>query len=279
VRIGNVELHALSDGVFRLDGGAMFGTVPKVLWERRAPADERNRITLGLRPLCVRTAHEAVVIDSGVGPKMSDRDIDLYAIDRRPSLDVSLASVGLSASDITSVIATHLHWDHAGGFTVREGADIVPAFPRARYIIRKGEWDDATHPHARNRASYLADNFVPLERAGVVEFVDADVEVRPGIHLRRTGGHTAHHQIVTIDTGERTVVFAGDLWPTTAHIDDAWIMGYDLYPMETLAFKTAFVREAIEREYVIFFEHDPAIRAGVIRTDGRRKWVEPLEAA
>jgi len=278
MRFGDMELVPLSDGQFRLDGGAMFGVVPKPLWERRAPADERNRITLGLRPLLVKTGGQHVLIDAGVGDKMSDRDADIYALDRTRHLDHALAAAGLTAADVDVVIATHLHFDHVGGFTSLVDGVLMPRFPRATYVIRQGEWDDATHPHERNRASYLQENFLPLAEAGRVRFVDEDGEVLPGISVHRTGGHTRHHQLVRLESGGRTAVFVADLMPTTAHVDEPWIMGYDLYPVDTLMYKKSFVREAIEREYVIFFEHDPQTAAGVIRQDGRRKVVEPVEA-
>jgi glyoxylase-like metal-dependent hydrolase (beta-lactamase superfamily II) len=265
MRLGDVELISLSDGRFRLDGGAMFGVVPKPLWQRRAPADDRNRITLGLRPLLVRTASRNVLIDAGIGDKMSAKETDIYGIDRTMHLDLSLAAAGLTARDIDVVIATHLHFDHAGGFTALADGVLRPRFPRAEYVIRRQEWDDATHPHERNRASYLAENFVPLLDAGVVRFVEADGEVLPGISVWRTGGHTMHHQLVRIDGGGRTAIFTADLMPTAAHVDAPWIMGYDLYPMDTLMFKKRLLQEAIAGEYVIFFEHDPAIAAGIIR--------------
>jgi len=276
--LGDFTLTTLSDGTFRLDGGAMFGVVPKPLWARRAPADARNRIALGLRPLLVRTRDRLVLIDAGIGEKMPPKDVEIYAIDRTRSLDHALAGAGVAAADIDVVVASHLHFDHMGGGTRRDGAAIVPRFPRARYLIRRGEWDDATHPHERNRASYLPENLTPLADAGVIDFIDADAEVCPGIRVRRTGGHTRHHQIVEIASGGRTAVFTADLIPTTAHLDPAWVMGYDLYPMDTLGFKRAFVEEAIEREYVIFFEHDPAIAAGVIRRRDGRRVFEPVEA-
>jgi len=273
---GSFDLISLSDGTFRLDGGAMFGVVPKPLWEKRAPADERNRISLGLRPLLVRTGDHTVLIDAGIGDKMSEKETEIYAIDRREHLDHSLADAGLTAADIDVVIATHLHFDHVGGFTIRENGRLVPKFPNATYMIRRAEWDDATHPHERNRASYFADNFVPLEEAGVVRFREADGEILPGISAWRTGGHTMHHEIIRIESGGRVAIFAADLMPTTAHVDEPWIMGYDLYPMDTLMYKKRFLREAIEREYVIFFEHDPTVTAGIIRERGGRKTVEPV---
>ncbi|MGH9370558.1 MAG: MBL fold metallo-hydrolase [Vicinamibacterales bacterium] len=276
MRVGDFELISLFDGYFRLDGGAMFGVVPKPLWERRAPADERNRILLATRPLLVR-GEKTMIVDAGIGGKMDEKNALIYGIERARNLTHSLADAGLTASDIEIVLASHLHFDHAGGFTVRErdGA-ITPAFHRARYVVRSGEWHDATHPHERNRASYLPDNFVPLAQAGAVDFLQEDGPVMPGVRVVRTGGHTMHHQIVLIESAGQTAVFAADLIPTTAHIDDPWIMGYDLYPMDTLAFKRRFIREAIERGYLIFFEHDPAIAAGFIREKDGRKPVEAI---
>ena len=173
------------------------------------------------------------------------------------------------------MLASHLHFDHAGGFTARDASGaLVPAFPRARYIVRTAEWDDAAHPHERNRASYLKEDFVPLADAGVLDLVAGDDVIMPGVRVVRTGGHAKHHQVVVIESQGQTAVFAADLIPTVAHVDEAWIMGYDLYPMETLAFKRTFLREAIDREYLIFFEHDPDVAAGYIREVNGRKHVE-----
>ena len=275
--LGDLELTPLLDGFLRLDGGAMFGVVPKPLWEKRAPADERNRIRLGMRPLLVRGTSKTLLIDAGVGSKMDPKSVEIYGIDRLRNIEHGLAEAGVRPDDVELVLASHLHFDHAGGFTERTAAgSLVPRFPNARYIVRAAEWEDATHPHERNRASYLADDFVPLREAGVLDLVPDDGPIVPGVRVVRTGGHTMHHQMVVIESGGRTAVFAADLIPTTAHVDAAWIMGYDLYPMDTLAFKRAFVREAIEREYVVFFEHDPAVAAGYIREKDRRKYVEPL---
>jgi glyoxylase-like metal-dependent hydrolase (beta-lactamase superfamily II) len=276
MRFGDLELVPLLDGFFRLDGGAMFGVVPKPLWERRAAADARNRITLGLRPLLVRSEKKTMIIDAGIGDKMDAKSAEIYAIDRSFDLDASLGAAGVSADDIDIVLASHLHFDHAGGFTSRDASGtLVPRFRNARYVARTAEWEDATHPHERNRASYLPENFVPLKEAGVLDLVDGDETIMPGVRVVRTGGHTMHHQIVMIESGGKTAVFAADLMPTTAHVDEPWIMGYDLYPMDTLAFKRHFVREAIDREYLVFFEHDPAVAAGYIREEKGRKRVEP----
>jgi glyoxylase-like metal-dependent hydrolase (beta-lactamase superfamily II) len=275
--LGSLELITLCDAYFHLDGGAMFGVVAKPLWERRAPADARNRITLAMRPLVVRGQGRTVLIDAGIGEKMDPKYADIYGIQRERSLDDSLAAAGIDLSDVDVALASHLHFDHVGGFTVHDAdGRLRPRFPRAEYVIRRGEWDDAIHPHERNRASYLAENFVPLQDAGVVRFMDGDGDVVPGVRAVRTGGHTQHHTIIYIESGGQTAVFAADLIPTTAHVDPPWIMAYDLYPMETLEFKRAFVREAIEGEYLVFFEHDPAIAAGIIREKAGRPIVEPV---
>lgn len=276
MKLGRFDLTSLSDGGFRLDGGAMFGVIPKPLWERRIPADDRNRITLGLRPLLVRTDRETMLIDAGVGDQMGPKDAEIYALDRARHLDHALAAAGLTARDIDLVIATHLHFDHVGGFTTRVDGVLRPRFPRARYVVNRHEWHDATHTHERNRASYLPDTFVPLLDAGVVDLVEDDVEIRPGLRLECTGGHTGHHQMVRLESEGCTALYVADLMPTTAHVDEPWIMGYDLYPVDTLVAKKRVLAEAIAGGYVIFFEHDPATAAGVIRLDGRRKRVEPI---
>jgi methylmalonyl-CoA epimerase len=275
ITLGDLRLTSVNDGTFRLDGGAMFGVVPKPLWERKAPPDDRNRILLGMRPLVVEAEWGRMIVDCGAGDKMDAKSADIYALDRRRHLDHSLADGGLSAESFDFALATHLHFDHFGGATKREtDGSLKPRFPKATYFIRHAEWEDATHPHERNRASYLPDDFLPLDRAGVVGFYDADQQIQPGVRVVRTGGHTGQHQIVFLESGGKTAVFTADLIPTTAHIQDPWIMGYDLFPMETLAFKKRFIREAIEREYLIFFEHDPLLAAGYIRESEGKRYVE-----
>ena len=274
--LGDLELISVSDGFIRLDGGAMFGIVPKVLWEKQAPADLSNRITLAMRPLIVRGAR-TMLIDAGVGGKDSAKFQEIYGIDRARSLEVTMAEAGVAPEDIDIVLATHLHFDHAGGFTYRDaGGRLRPTFPRAQYIVRRGEWEDATHTHARNRASYLADNFVPLAEAGVLQLVDEDATIMPGVRVRRTGGHTMHHQMVVIESKGKTAAYVADLIPTTAHLPDPWIMGFDLYPVDTLTAKQRFVKEAIERDLLVFFEHDPTIAAGYIREQAGKRHIAPV---
>jgi methylmalonyl-CoA epimerase len=270
--IGDLEITSLYDGFFRLDGGSMFGVVPKALWSRKLPADDRNRVTLAMRPLLVRGVR-TMLIDAGIGDKESAKFCDIYGVERERALDRSLAEAGVSPSDIDLVLATHLHFDHAGGFTVRDAQGrLRPKFPRARYVVRRGEWEDATHPHARNQGSYLPDNFLPLAAGGVLELVDQDQTIMPGVRVERTGGHTAHHQLIWIESGGHRAVYPADLMPTTAHLHDAWGMGIDLYPVETMTAKQRFVREILSRDTLVLFDHDPAIAAGILtELDGTRR--------
>jgi methylmalonyl-CoA epimerase len=272
--VGSFELVCLSDGYIRLDGGAMFGVVPKPLWEKKAPADNRNRITIAMRPMVILGGARTMLIDAGLGDKENAKFHDIYGVERERNLDHTLAEAGLSPDDIDIVVATHLHFDHAGGFTARgPSGEVRPRFPRAQYVVRRGEWEDANHPNERSRASYLPDNFVPLAKAGVLQLVDDDQTIMPGVRVRRTGGHTMHHQMVMVESGGKTAGFVADLIPTTAHLPEAWVLGYDLYPVDTLDAKRAFLREAVEREMLIVFEHDPATAAGYIREEGGKRLV------
>jgi len=273
--LGDLELITLCDGFIGLDGGAMFGVVPRTLWEKRLPPDDSNRIPLSMRPLIVRNGKQTMIIDAGCGEKMDPKLAQIYKLERRYHLDHSLAEAGLTAEDIDLVIASHLHFDHVGGFTkVGKDGSLVPRFPRAKYVAHRAEWEDATHPHERNRASYLQENFVPLKDAGVLTLVEDATEIAPGVRYRKSGGHTPNHQVVMIESGGRTAVFTADMYPTSIHIPDPWVMGYDLYPMDTLAFKRAFAKEAVEREYLLFFEHDPSMAAGYLREKDGKRFVE-----
>ena len=277
ITLGGFTLTPVLDGYFRLDGGAMFGVVPRPLWEKVAPPDERNRIRLAMRAWLVQGHGHTVLIDAGAGGKLGAKAADIYGFDGVPSLVASLAAAGVTPEHVDTVIASHLHFDHAGGFTAADAhGRVVPQFPRARYLIARGEWDDARAPHERNRASYFDENYVPIADAGLLDFVEGDGEVRPGIRMRRTGGHTQHHQIIEIASQGRTAVFVADMLPTAAHLPLPYIMGYDLYPMETLAFKRWFLPEASEREYLILFEHDPDIAAGYLRRQDGRLRVAPV---
>ncbi|MBI4478287.1 MAG: methylmalonyl-CoA epimerase [Acidobacteria bacterium] len=272
--LGDLELISLSDGFFRLDGGAMFGVVPKVLWSRHIEPDDRNRIRLGLRPLVVRGAR-TMLIDAGVGDKLDAKLTDIYGLERASHLDHSLAAAGLTPESIDIVLATHLHFDHAGGLTMRgDDGRIRPRFPRAQYVIRRGEWEDAMTPNQRTRASYFPENYAPLAEARVLQLVDADTTIMPGVKVRRSGGHTPHHQVVVVESGGHTAVFAADLVPTVAHLPEPWVMGYDLLPLDTMRFKATLLAEAVKGGHVMFFEHDPEVAAGIVVEEGGKRWVE-----
>lgn len=275
--VGDLELISLSDGFFRLDGGSMFGVIPKTMWSQKTVPDERNRILLAMRPLLVRGAR-TLIVDAGMGDKENEKFQEIYGVDRTRHLDHSLAEAGLAPDDIDIVLASHLHFDHAGGFTVRDaGGRVRPRFPRAQYIVRRGEWEDATHPSVRTRASYLLDNYVPLSEAGVLQFVDDDVMIMPGVRVRRTGGHTEHHQMILIESGGKSAAFVADLIPTTAHVPEVWVMGYDLFPLDSMAAKQQFAREAIEKKILVFFGHDPVMAAGYLTEEkGKRGIITAL---
>jgi methylmalonyl-CoA epimerase len=273
---GDVQLTTLHDGPLKLDGGAMFGVVPRVLWERKTPPDDRHRIQMAMRPLLVEADWGRMIIDCGAGDKMDAKNRDIYGLDSEHGLDEALAAAALDRASIDFALATHLHFDHFGAATVRENGTLVPRFPRARCIIRGAEWQDATHPNERNRASYLQENFVPLLGAGVIDFFEDDTEIKPGVRVERSGGHCAQHQVVYVESGGRTAVFPADIIPTTAHLQDPWVTGYDLFPVESLMFKKRLVREAIDREYLVFFEHDPHVAAGYIREKDGQRFVEQV---
>ncbi len=271
--IGELRIHALEAGLQRLDGGAMFGVVPKPLWERRIPADERNRIPLALRCLLVETGAALVLVDTGAGNKDDRKFREIYGIENAGSptrLEDAIRHAGFDPADVDVVLNTHLHFDHAGGDTVSEGGVIRPAFPAARHVVQKGEWEFAHRQNERIRASYLYDNFDPIHEAGLFEFVEGDVEIVPGVRVIRTPGHTPHHQSVIVESKGETACFLADLVPTSAHVPLPWIMGYDVEPLVTLESKRSLLERARREEWLVVFEHDPEVCWGRIgREDGR----------
>jgi len=273
--LGDLELISLSDGLFRVDGGAIFGIVPRPMWSARMPPDERNRIRLAIRPLLVRGVR-TMLIDAGLGDKQDEKAQEHFGIERARHLDHALAEAGVRPEEIDIVLATHLHLDHAGGFTVRDAAGrLQPRFPRARYVARRGEWEDATHLHDRNRGSYRADDFLPLAEAGVLELVGDDQTIMPGVRVQRTGGHTMHHQMVWIESRGTRAAYPADMCPTTAHVPAAWIAGVDLYPVDALFAKQAFLKEVAKGDTLVFFDHDPVLAAGYIAMENGKPRVIP----
>ncbi|MGH7446729.1 MAG: MBL fold metallo-hydrolase [Longimicrobiales bacterium] len=270
-QLGDFRIHALDGGLQRLDGGAMFGVVPKPLWQKRIPADDRNRIPLAMRCLLVETPDALVLIDNGAGNKESARFRDIYGLDNAASdparwptrIEEALARLGYSPDDVDIMLDTHLHFDHAGGNTrVTEGGGIELSFPRARYIIQRGELDWSRLRNERIQASYLPHNFEPVVAAGRVDLVDGDVEIVPGISVMRTAGHTPHHQSVLIASGGETACFLADVIPTSAHLPLPWIMGYDVEPLVTLESKRTLLARARAEQWLLVFEHDPVVPWG-----------------
>jgi glyoxylase-like metal-dependent hydrolase (beta-lactamase superfamily II) len=283
-QLGDLRIHALHAGMQHLDGGAMFGVVPKPLWEKRIPADARNRIPLAMRCLLVETPDALVLIDNGAGHKENEKFIDIYGIDNSSSdparwptrLEEALAQAGFSPDDVDIMIDTHLHFDHAGGNTRRTAdGDVALSFPRARYIVRRGEWEWAHLRNERIAASYLPDNFDSVHRAGHIDLVDDDVEVVPGIQLYRTPGHTPHHQSVLVRSRGETACFLADVMPTSAHLPLPWIMGYDVEPLITLETKRQLLGRAREEEWLLVFEHDPTVAWGRLERASERPVLRP----
>lgn len=275
--LGNLYLHSLSDGFFGLDGGAMFGVVPRPLWQKTNPPDDRNRIRLALRPLLVVTPSERILIDSGIGDKYDAEFADVYRIEKTDTIEGSLARAGFRPEDVTKVVLTHLHFDHAGGATRFDShGRPVPRFAKARYYVQRREWDLAVNPNRRSRASYLKENFLPLEEAGQLELVDGDTELVPGVKLIRTGGHTPGHQVVQVQSAGETAFYWADMIPTRAHIAVPYVMGYDLYPVETMELKEKLVQQAAQEGWVSFLEHDPDHAAGRIIARGDKWMLEPV---
>ncbi len=257
MKLGKFELFALSDGTFALDGGQMFGVVPKPLWEKRLPADSRNRVRLGLTCLLVRTGRCNVLIETGIGDKFEPKYADIYGIEKSSTLLAELGKLGLSPEDIDVVINTHLHFDHCGWNTRREGGKLVPTFPGARYYIQSGEWEHALHPTERDQASYVSHFFRPAEPQ--TEFLDGDEEIISGIHVEVVPGHTRHLQCVRIESQGQEAYFISDLVPTQVHLPYPWIMSFDLYPMETLANRRRLLPHLAERGTLVVFPHDPEV--------------------
>lgn len=265
MNLGSFQLDALSDGLFGLDGGAMFGIVPKPLWEKRNPPDEKNRIRLSARPLLIRSGKANILVDSGIGEKWDAKAREIYRIEKTDTVENSLARLGLAPDEITHVVLTHLHFDHSGAATKLDSSgQPIPSFPNARYVVQSLEWEDATHPNRRTRGAYLPENFLPIQEAGLLELISGTQELIPGIELLHTGGHTRGMMLVRVRAGGRTAVYWSDLIPTTSHIAMPYVMGYDLFPLITMKQKEKLVEQACDERWFSFFPHDPEIACGII---------------
>jgi len=277
MKLGDYRVEIVPDCEFRLDGGAMFGVVPRNLWSRTFPPDEQNRIRMNMNCVFVDTGSEKVLIETGIGDKWSEKHVGMYGIDRKRSFAESLQAIaGVKASEITIVINTHLHFDHAGGNTKHdESGALVPSFPNARYFISRAEHEHAESPSDRDRASYLVENWRPLKESGQVELKDADYEVVPGLSMQTYAGHNRSMQCWRLDRGGQTLFGFADLVPTRAHVPFAWIMGYDLYPVETLEAKKRLLPQAAREAWTCLFYHDPDQPLGrIVKDAGKLRQVE-----
>ena len=259
MQFGDYRVEIVPDCEFRLDGGAMFGVVPRSLWSKVSPPDDQNRIRMNMNCVFVDTGKERVLIETGIGDKWSDKHRAMYGIDRRRTLEESLRAIaGVSANEITIVVNTHLHFDHAGGNTrLDDKGKVVPAFPNARYFVSRAEYEHAEAPHERDRASYLPDNWRPLKDSGQLELKESEYEVVPGLRMQTQPGHNRSMQCWRLQQNRRTLFGFADLVPTRAHLPFAWVMGYDLYPIETVEAKKKLLPKAARENWTCLFYHDP----------------------
>ncbi len=267
--LGDFELTIVSDGTYFLDGGGFFGVVPKSLWSKRVTADEQNRVAAGLNSLLVRTGEKNVLIETGIGNKLSEKMVRIYG--QPAQLLDNLHAAGLAPEEIDIVINTHLHFDHCGWNTVRQDGKIVPTFPRAKYYAPEGEWQYARHPSVRDSISFISENYDPLVESGQMTLLKGGEEIVPGISVKTFPGHTAHMQGVIVESGGKTACYISDLIPTSAHIDLTWAMAFDLYPLQTIESKKRYYAEAIPERWLTVLTHDPVTPWGHVETGEKGK--------
>ncbi len=261
----NIKLKILSDGLMGLDGGAMFGIVPKVMWERLIKADEKNRITLGMNSLYLEISGKKILVETGTGNKEKKKFLDIYQIRNNGGLLKSMSLAGIKPEEIDIVINTHLHFDHCGGNTVFDkNGNAVPTFPNADYYIQKGEWEEATGEYVRNKASYFENNLLPLEKSGQLRLIEGNCEIIPGVSVFLTPGHTKDHQCVLIESEGNKVCFMGDLVPMSHHLRLPFVMAYDIEPVVTQNSKRALYEKAIKEQWLLVFVHDTEIVAAYL---------------
>ena len=265
MRIGKYELFALNTGTFGLDGGAMFGIIPKPLWEKKIPADEMNRITLGGRCLLLKSEDKTILVDTGIGNYWDEKFKKIYRVEfETASLKSSLENYGVKSGEITDVILTHLHFDHTGGSVDFIDDKAVPAFPNAKYHVQKKHFEWAKSASPKDRGSFIQNRFIPLFEEGIINFHDGDAEFDENINLIATNGHTVDQQLVKISDGNQTLLYCADFLPTSAHVPIPYVMSYDLLPLQTIKEKEKILPQAVEEEWFLFFEHDPKTAAAKI---------------
>lgn len=276
MKLGDLEFFLLTDGHFRLDGGAMFGVIPRPLWERKLPPDDRNRVTLAMNSLLIHAAGKWVLVETGAGDKWDAKRCDIFAFDGPPRLLDKLIARGITCGQIDLVINTHLHFDHCGWNTRLQDGKVVPTFPNARYVVQRGELEYAKRPSERDHASYLAENVLPIEQSGQWWLLEGDREVAPGVEVIRTPGHTRDIQCVRLSGGGKTAFFFADLVPTTAHLPYHWMPAFDLYPLTSLESKKKWIPEAARGGWLAIFGHDAQTPGAHLREHDGRYTAEPV---
>ena len=274
ITLGDLDITHVDDGAYYLDGGAFFGVVPKVLWQRRLAADEMNRVSGGMNSLLVRAGKHTLLVETGMGNKLPDKVKQIYCPQEK--LLQSLAAAGVRPEEIDVVINTHLHFDHCGWNTVRRNGQVEPTFPNARYYVQEGEWQHATRQLERDRVSYISDNYDPLVRSGQMQLLRGDQEIVPGISVKVYPGHTRHMQAVILRGAGQTMCYISDLIPTTAHLDLTWVMAFDLFPLETIESRKQFYAEAIPGKWLVAFTHDPATPWAQLQMEGNKITARPV---
>jgi glyoxylase-like metal-dependent hydrolase (beta-lactamase superfamily II) len=267
--LGDFELTAVSDGTYRLDGGAFFGVVPKVMWEKKVEADAENYVPVGLNSVVVRTGQHTVLIETGIGNKLPERLIKIFG--QPAKLLDNLNAAGISPEDIDIVINSHLHFDHCGWNTTLRDGKIVPTFPKAKYYAPEGEWQHGRLQLERDAISYMSENYDPLIKTGRMELLQGDQEIVPGISVRVFPGHTLHMQAVIIQSGSQTACYISDLIPTSAHIDLTWVMAFDLLPLRTIESRKRYYAQSIPEKWLTMFTHDPNMPWAYVEKDERGK--------
>jgi glyoxylase-like metal-dependent hydrolase (beta-lactamase superfamily II) len=268
--LGDFELTAVSDGIYHLDGGGMFGVVPKTLWERKVKANDKNQVPLGLNSVLVRTGLQTVLIETGVGNKLSEKMVKIYG--QPAELLDQLAETGVTPEDVDIVINSHLHFDHCGWNTIRKGDTIVATFPKAKYYVQEGEWKHA-HEHQRDGVSYITDNYDPLVENGQMTLLRGNAEIVSGISVRVYPGHTRDMQAILVQNGGKTACYISDLIPSSVHLDLNWVMSYDLYPLETIESRKRYYSQAVPEKWLTMFTHDAKLPWAYVAKDEKGKMV------
>ncbi len=279
MKIGEYDIYPIETGTFKLDGGSMFGIIPKVLWEKTNKADELNRIKLAARCLLIIGNGKVILVDDGNGNKVTKKFIEIYDLDTTNNLYSSLKKFDITPGDITDVVLSHLHFDHAGGSTIIENGVLKPAFPNAMYHVQRSQWENALNPTERDRASYIQQDFLPIKEYGRLNLIEGEIDLFSQISIIVSNGHTPGLQLLKISDSEQTLFYAADLMPCTSHIPLPYIMGFDLNPLITLADKKRILKQAAEGNWIIFFEHDPDIIAGKVKmTEKGYTFDSPIES-